>query len=351
MLPARPGTVYVALSGGVDSAIAAALLQRAGWTVRTVFMRLWEEQGTAAPSISVAQRGAGEIARQLGLPFDVIDLRGEFRQTVVEPFAAAYLDGLTPNPCVICNQFRLGHLLDHAEAAGGAWIATGHYARTVACDTDTCIARGSDAAKDQSYVLAFLDERVRAHLVLPLGDVTKSAVRHWARALAPPVAEAPDSQEVCFAPKGYRRLLQGEGARPRHGEIVDRCGRVLGRHGGHWLYTVGQRRGLGLASERPLYVLERRAAANEIVVGHAEELLADRVVVGGLTSPVDDPAGLTVQLRYRSPAVGVRSARTSDGGSLVIELAEPFAGVAPGQAAVFYRDETVEAGGTIIAGG
>ena len=312
-------------------------------------VRLWpgeDERSCCSPG---ALQRARHAAAAAGIPFHVLDSEGDFAAHVIDPFVDAYLAGETPNPCVACNPRRLAALVGLADRLGLARVATGHYARLVWSRGEPYLARAVDRAKDQTYMLWAVPPDVLARLEFPLGELTKTEVRAAAVAAASPVAAQPESQEVCFAEDGYRAFLELRGVQPLPGAIIDREGRVLGEHQGHWRYTIGQRRGLGVVAPRPLYVLERRAASNEVVVGGDEELEVGEVYVRDvLDRGLGDGAGLSVQLRYRSAAVPVvRLERRGARGS-VVHLERPFAGAAPGQSAVFYRGEVV-VGGAVIA--
>ena len=294
---------------------------------------------------------AARTAAHFGLPHHVLDLEAEFDDLVVDGFVRGYLGGETPNPCVDCNPLRLAALVALADELGARRLATGHYARLVWRDGEPFVARAADRGKDQSYMLWAVPTDVLERLEFPLGDLTKTEVREAAAAAGLEVADEPESQEVCFAVEGYRRFLEGRGVQGADGDVVDGSGAVLGRHRGHWRFTVGQRRGLGVSAAEPLYVVERRAAENEIVVGGREELAVRVVQVRdlvdrGLGAGAGD--GLEVQLRYRSPAVPVASLRRGEG-RIEVTLQEPFEGLAPGQAAVFYRDDAIVGGGRIAA--
>jgi tRNA-specific 2-thiouridylase len=341
--------VVVGLSGGVDSAVAALVLCQAGHEVRGATLELWPGDGERSCCSPAATRRALAVAGHLRIPHDVVDEHRGFATAVVDPFVASYLGGQTPNPCVDCNPWRLARLVALAEAAGAAHVATGHYARLVRRAGRLALARGADRSKDQSYMLWRVTEPVLERLLLPLGESTKEEVRSRARRAGLPVAAAPESQEVCFAPDGYRAFLAACGVDGAEGEIVDADGRLLGHHQGVWNYTVGQRRGLGVAGRGPLYVLGVDAAAARVVVGGRAELEVDEVEVRGLVDRgLDDGEGLEVQLRYRAGAVGVRRLRRLPADRARLELTEPFAGPAPGQAAVFYRDDVV-VGGAVVA--
>jgi tRNA-uridine 2-sulfurtransferase len=355
---ARSGeAVAVGVSGGVDSAVAALLLRDAGYGVRGVFLRLWPGDDPRSCCSPAAERRAAEAAGHLGLPFDVLDLRAEFEARVVEPFVTAYLAGLTPNPCVICNPFRFARLREWAASRGVALVSSGHYAALECHDGESWLRRGRDAGKDQSYMVARVPAEILAALLLPLGELSKREVRERARAAGLALADQQESQEVCFACDGYRGFLRERGVDPRPGEIVDEGGVRLGDHQGHWEFTVGQRRGLGVAAEHPLFVLERRAATNQVVVGPRERLSTTLVAVEDidergevwLRSCAETPAELTVQLRYRSQAVPVAGLERVRGGRLRVRLAAPFEAPAAGQAAVFYDGQIVRAVGSLAA--
>ncbi len=282
------------------------------------------------------------------MPHHVLDLEAEFEDVVVEPFQRGYLGGETPNPCVDCNPMRLAALAGLARELGLARVATGHYARLVWRDGEPFVARAADRGKDQSYMLWAVPAEVLARLEFPLGELDKAAVRALATEAGLEVADEPESQEVCFAVDGYQRFLAERGVEPAEGDVVDASGAVLGRHQGHWRYTVGQRRGIGVSAAEPLYVLERRAAENEVVVGGRERLATRSVRVGDVVDrDLGDGSGLRLQLRYRSPAVAVAALTREAGGDLEVSLDEPFEGLAPGQAAVFYRDDVVVGGGRV----
>lgn len=269
----------------------------------------------------------------------------------MQPFLRGYLDGLTPNPCVACNPLRLTRLVEHAERLGLARLATGHYARLLWRGGEPFVARGADRSKDQSYMLWAVPPEVLARLEFPLGELDKAAVRGAATTAGLEAADEPGSHEICFASDGYRLFLEGRGVADREGAVVSADGAVVGRHRGHWRYTIGQRRGLGVSAPEPLYVLERRAAENEVVVGCRERLMARSVRLNGVVDrDLRDGDDLKVQLRHRSPAVAVGALRR-DGDDLIVILQHPFAAAAPGQSAVFYRDDIVVGGGYVVAAG
>lgn len=334
--------VAVAMSGGVDSSVAAALLLEQGGSVVGVTMLLDEHADVVTP--------AREVAAFLGIEHHVVDLRSEFESLVRRPFAEAYSHGRTPNPCTGCNRtVKFGALWDIVRDMGVRALATGHYAR-IQHDAEGApwLARGIDREKDQSYFLYRLDASVLARTVFPLGALTKALVRAKAHTLGLPVASREESQEVCFIEPGAHAEFVGlrhpEALTP--GDIRDRSGSLLGRHRGLAHYTVGQRKGLGIAAAEPLYVVELRAETNEVVVGPAHELErtrveADDVVWRGSEGPVRVDAA--IRYRARPQAASARVA----GERLIVEFDEPVSGVAPGQAIVCYAGERVLGGGEI----
>jgi tRNA-uridine 2-sulfurtransferase len=266
---------------------------------------------------------------------------------VVGPFERGYLAGETPNPCVDCNPLRLAALVALAAELGMERLVTGHYARIVWRDGEPYVARAADRSKDQSYMLWAVPPQVLARLEFPLGESSKAEVREAAADAGLEVAGEPESQEVCFAGDGYQSFLEERGVDAAEGDVLDASGGVLGRHQGHWRFTVGQRRGIGVSAAEPLYVLERRAAANEVVVGGRDALAAGLVRLRDVVDRgIGDGHALEVQLRYRSGAVPVRGLRRA-GGELEVTLGGAFDGLAPGQSAVFYRDGVVVGGGRI----
>lgn len=314
-------------------------------------VRLWPGDDEGSCCSPGAVRRAQASATALGIPFHVIDRQEAFVHEVVDPFVDGYLGGDTPNPCVTCNPGRLAALVELADELGAARVATGHYARLVWRDGEPYVARGKDATKDQSYMLWAVPPAVLARLDFPLGESTKPEVRAAAAAAELPVAGQPESQEVCFAVGGYQAFLQERGAPSCEGRVVDQQGGVLGSHHGQWRFTIGQRRGLGVTAEEPLYVLERLAGTNEVVAGPRDALATGTVRVGNLMDRgLGEPSGLSVQLRYRSPATGVAALEPIGTDEVVVTLAQPFSGLAPGQSAVFYRDDVVVGGGIIRRG-
>jgi len=332
--------VAVAMSGGVDSAVA---LLRAGPHGLGVTLRLWvdpdgpdSERACCSPSAVIAAR---ETCHRLGLPHVTLDLRDEFRRAIVGPFVNGYARGDTPNPCIACNgSFRFAELLAFAERAGAARLATGHYARIVEHCNRLLLARGTDPEKDQSYMLARLDPRFLDRLWFPLGDQTKAETRAEAEHAGLDAAGRAESQEACFLSGGdYRDFLARHGLSAEPGPIVDEDGLELGTHDGIWRYTPGQRRGIGVAAPAPLYALRSDSKTNTLVVGPRRSLATRTVTARGHLHVEVESAD--AKLRYRSPAVPAR-VRPTDGG-FRLDLDEPAYGVAPGQAAVLYEHDVV----------
>jgi tRNA-specific 2-thiouridylase len=348
---ARPeeGRTAVAMSGGVDSAVA---LLRAGPDAIGVTLRLWldpagrdSERACCSPE-SVIQ--ARETCHRLGRPHVTLDLREEFREAVVDQFVRGYARGETPNPCIRCNgDFRFGELLAFATRAGAGRLATGHYARIVEHGGRRLLARGADPLKDQSYMLASVDPDELDRIWFPLGEQDKSETRAEAERAGLAAAHRPESQEACFlAGDDYRTFLGRHGLDAQPGAIVDEDGATVGAHDGFWRFTPGQRKGIGVVAERPLYVLGSDSRSNTVTVGPRESLARTRVAVSGRLYLDVDRAD--AKLRYRSPAVPAAVRRTGDG--FALELDEPAYGVAPGQAAVLYEGDTVVGCGLVMSG-
>jgi tRNA-specific 2-thiouridylase len=356
-LVACPMRCVVALSGGVDSSVAAALLVEQGYEVIGAMLRLWAEPGAASRDNLCCAPEAVErariVAERLRIPFHLVDARQRFYEAVVSYFIAEYAAARTPNPCIPCNrEVRFGLLLDWAREQGVTHLATGHYARTRLSEGRHQLLRGRDPLKDQSYVLHGLSQDQVASAIFPLGDLTKAQVRALARERGLPVAEQPESQDVCFLTDGdYRRFLAEhapEAARP--GPILDTAGRVLGQHAGLSGYTVGQRKGIGVAAPRPLYVVALDGRRNALVVGptEARERMECTAACMNYISG-EAPSGpfeAVARIRYRhrgAPAV----ATPLPGARLHVRFAHPQRDVTPGQYLVLYDDEVVLGGGVI----
>lgn len=355
--PAARERVLVAMSGGVDSSLAAALLVEAGHEVVGVTMHLAGDTSRCC-SLDDAD-DARRVAERLGIRFYVASYGERFRSEVMEPFADAYLSGRTPIPCVACNRrFKFHHLLERARALGATRVATGHYARVVE-DPETGrrrLLRAQDHAKDQSYFLFDLSQAQLARIDMPLGALTKEEVRARARALGLPVADKPESQEICFVPDGdYARVVEAlrPQAVPGPGEIVDQAGQVLGRHRGIHHFTVGQRRGIGIGAAEPLYVLSIDPERNRVCVGPERALGAREAFLEGVHwiggAVPDGEVRAAVRVRHRHAPAPAAIAPLPDARARV-RFDAPVRAVTPGQAAVFYRGDEVLGGGWIARG-
>jgi tRNA-specific 2-thiouridylase len=348
----------VAMSGGVDSAVAAHLCRERGDDVVAVTLELWSDaanDGTRSCCSPQAVTGARALAHRMGLPHITLDLNEAFRREVVDDFLSEHAAGATPNPCVRCNGLvRFSAMLGLAARAGAARLVTGHYARIARDGHGPLVRSAADPAKDQAYMLARLDPALLDRVEFPLGELTKPETRSIARAAGLPVAERPDSQDLCFlaGTSAHAFMRRHDGPATRRGEIVDERGHVLGAHDGQHRFTVGQRRGLGLTSSEPLYVLRKQAAANRVVVGPREALARRSVAVGGATLHRDGADVDRVKLRYRSEPVPCRIAGPAPAGRhgrLELELHGEVHGIAPGQTACFLRRDEVVGWATIRA--
>jgi tRNA-specific 2-thiouridylase len=347
--------VLVAMSGGVDSAVAALSEREAGNEVVAVTLKLWADQRTdGAKSCCSPQAviGARALAHSLGIPHLTMDLEDEFRAAVVDDFVAGYAAGRTPNPCVRCNgHVRIDAMVELADRLGAGGLATGHYARITEDGEGPLLVAAADAAKDQTYMLAAVAPATLARLRFPLAELTKPAVRRIAADAGLPVASKAESQDLCFlAGEGRRSFLARRGGlRDRGGDLIDRRGRVLGRHRGHHHFTVGQRRGIGVAAAEPLYVIGTDADANRVTVGTRAELAATTIALRDAV--LHRPAHRVdrVKLRYHSKALNCCIKGTPSGAErlLSIELSELADRVAPGQTAVLLDGELVVGHGTI----
>lgn len=356
--------VAVAMSGGVDSSVTAALLAQAGHPVLGLTLRLFDgREGSPCRSLQAIE-DARAVCDRLGLPHQVVDGRERFARAVVDGFVGSYLTGRTPNPCVDCNRaIKFGLLLERARELGARFLATGHYVELLPPldpdrDPTPRLAAGRDPAKDQSYFLWRIRREALPYLCFPLGGYRKPEVRALAERFELPVRHRPESQEACFLEdrrlEEFIRERAQSGAEPhptlRPGPILDREGRVIGAHRGSACYTVGQRQGLGLALGRPVYVIAVRGADNAVVVGEDQDLLADRLEVSGvnyLTTPPEGGFRAQVKVRYRSAPVGATIHPSATGEGALLELDQPRRAVTPGQSAVFYDGPVLLGGGVI----
>jgi len=347
--------IAVAISGGVDSLVAAFLLKAEGCDVfglhfRTGFESVGSPESTASPRLSDIAR----IGRQLAVPIEVLDLSHQFRESVVAYFTGAYQDGRTPNPCLYCNPtIKFGHILDHVRHKGAEALATGHYARLASGpDGRRHLYRGVDTRKDQSYFLARLTQAQLTGARFPLGDLTKEAVRRIARENRLVPATRGESQDICFIKNApyHEFLRRQEGFTPRKGPIVDTRGRRLGDHQGLHQFTVGQRRGINCPAAEPYYVIRIDHRENRLVVGHRDELAREACTVEDINwirHPQRFPAAVATQIRYRHRSAPSRLTESAPG-SVRVAFDHPQEAVTPGQGAVFYREDEVLGGGWIV---
>jgi tRNA-specific 2-thiouridylase len=351
------GRILAAMSGGVDSSVAALLLEEQGWDVVGVSMDLYDfsrvTRNRAGSCCSLDDLyDARRVCDALKIPFYVLNLREEFRREVIDPFASEYSAGRTPNPCVLCNErLKFRALLRKADELGAFGVATGHYA-LVRRDGEGRhrLYRAPDGAKDQSYFLFSLDSERLSRIVFPVGGLSKTEVREKARRAGLPVHEKRESQDICFVTDdSYAAFLRDRGIEEREGRFVDRDGNVLGTHKGILRYTVGQRRGLGVASREPLYVVAIDAERNEVVLAPGPESVSGRAAATGVSYVAGAPPApefrATVRIRYRHPGVGATV--RCEGDRLEALFDEPQRGVTPGQALVLYDGDEVIGGGWI----
>jgi tRNA-specific 2-thiouridylase len=349
--------VVVAMSGGVDSSVAAYLLKEEGYEVVGLFMRMGSPFDlSSAPrqrsccSLQDAY-DARRVAEELDIPFYVLDFKKDFEE-IIDYFCLEYSRGRTPNPCILCNQrLKFGRLLKFAQEIGAERLATGHYARVEEYMSRYILKRGLDPRKDQSYALFSLNQEQLSHAIFPLGEMKKEEVRHKARELNLKTRDKPESQEVCFVPEeGYSRLiLDRKYKEVRPGLIKDTRGRVLGRHPGIEFFTIGQRRGLGLAMGIPYYVVDIDPKESIVVVGREEELLEREFTVSGLNWVALDglEKELEVEVKIRYTHKASPATLCPEGDRVKVVFGEPQRAVTPGQAAVFYQGDVVLGGGWI----
>ena len=335
------------MSGGVDSSVAAALLKEAGYEVSGVYMQLWSD-----PNLVPAISDLEHTCQILDIPLYKLNLEGEFHSLVIDYFCREYSLGRTPNPCIACNQhIKFGLLLERALEMGAEYLATGHYARIERSPSDYRLLKAVDITKDQSYFLYTLGQRQLQHLLLPLDELSKEKVRELATELGLPASSRHDSQDVCFIPDNDYRSFIAEYISLKPGDIVDITGKVLGKHGGLAQYTVGQKQGLGLASDEQLYVLKLDAANNRLVVGTKDRLLHNALIASKLSwvsgKAPREPINITAKVRYKAPEVAARLHLKDK--IAEINFHQPQQAIAPGQSVVFYQNDVVLGGGIIDA--
>jgi tRNA-specific 2-thiouridylase len=362
---ASRGRVVIGMSGGVDSSSAAALLLQQGYEVIGITLKLWPQDCVSRAEDKCcgpqAVADARSVAHRLGIPFYLVDESADFQREVIQYFADEYRAGRTPNPCVMCNEkLKFGTLIRRARQLGADRIATGHYARVEPDGPGGRhrLLRGRDPRKDQSYFLFSLRQDQFARVLFPLGELTKSDTRDIARDASLKTADKEESMEICFVPDNdYGRFLRQANLAAKHeGEIVDLHGRVVGRHDGIEFFTIGQRRGLGISSPKPLYVIDLDPARNRVVVGDDTALERDALVVERCNwiPFAEPPAELEATVKIRYNHAGTRATlrpRTDGSGRVDIRLHEPQRAITPGQACVFYQDDLVLGGGWIARGG
>jgi tRNA-specific 2-thiouridylase len=346
--------IAVAMSGGVDSSVAASLLVEQGEQVIGLMLRLWSDPDRPNRCCSPADMSmARQVAAQLDIPFYALDAQEVFKEHVVDYFIEGYLRGVTPNPCVECNRhIRWDFLYHKALFLGATHLATGHYARIVHSDNQFRLFRALDRAKDQSYVLHIMDQDKLAHAVFPLGNYLKSDVRNHAREFSLPVAEREESQDLCFLGKQdyYHFLFGHQAASTQTGLIIDTNGNTLGKHKGLAAYTIGQRKGIGISLPYPLYVIEKKIEENVLVVGPKEQLGRKRFSVEHIRwingKDLSKSIQVQVQIRYKSPVIDANVTPTGPS-EAIVQLQRSLPDVTPGQFAVFYDREECLGGGVI----
>jgi len=344
--------IVVAMSGGVDSSVSAALLKRVGFDVVGIMMKFWKD-GVSSDNrcCSVeSEKLARLVAKEIGIPFYVVNVEKEFKKKVVDYFLAEYKKGNTPNPCVVCNkEIKFGFLINKALSLGADFVATGHYARI----KNGKLLKGADKNKDQSYFLWQLDQKQLSHVLFPVGGYTKPEVRKLARGFDLPTAETPESQEVCFVQDTTNNFLK-KYLKTKPGIIVDTKNKVVGKHNGLWFYTIGQRRGLEI-NQGPWYVVAKDFKNNILIVSKKEKDLNKKELVAGNVnwiSPVSLPINAEVKIRYKSNLAKCRilSDRKKHGHSdtkVKIIFTKPQRAITPGQSVVFYKGEELLGGGVI----
>lgn len=354
--------VVVGMSGGVDSSVAAYLLKKEGYDVIGVTMQIWQDE-----DISIQQENGGccglsavddarRVAEKLDIPYYVLNFKSEFKKSVINPFIENYLVGKTPNPCILCNRYvKWEALLNRSMELGADYIATGHYARIMQLDNGRYVIRNSvTAKKDQTYALYNLTQRQLSHTLMPVGDYEKDRIREIAHELDLPIASKPDSQDICFVPDNdYAAVIEREAKDrvPAPGKFISTEGKILGEHRGIIHYTVGQRKGLNLSMGHPVFVTEIRPETNEVVIGEAEEVFTDSLICNDLNfmavEDIKDKTEVIAKIRYShagTPCV----IEKIDNDKIKCTFKEPVRAVTPGQAVVFYQNDYVFGGGTII---
>ncbi|MFH1710117.1 MAG: tRNA 2-thiouridine(34) synthase MnmA [bacterium] len=339
--------IVVAMSGGVDSSVAAALLKKEGHDVIGITMQIWPraEKGDSCCSLSAVE-DARRVANKLGIPYYVLDFQKIFKRNVIDYFISEYNLGRTPNPCVRCNQsIKFDALLKKSKDLGADYLATGHYARIEKKSGRYILKKGVDPKKDQSYFLYPLSQEALSRTIFPLGDMTKQEIRKLAKKFKLKVADKKESQEICFVDGDFGKLFSA-----KKGNIVDLDGKVLGKHKGYQLYTIGQRRGLGLSRKDPAYVAKIDPKTNTVAVGDRGDVYSDDLTAGELNwvslSKLDASAKVTAKIRYNSPGAEAEI-RPIAKGKVKVTFSKPQFAITPGQSVVFYDGDSVVGGGII----
>lgn len=342
------------MSGGVDSSVAAGLLVERGENVIGLMLRLWgagpdnANRCCSPEDVTIAR----QVATQLSIPLQLVDVQDLFKKVVVDHFIDGYAQGLTPNPCIVCNRhIRWGALTEVAFEMGATHLATGHYARIQKRDGRFLLLRGVDQEKDQSYVLSILNQKDLGHTLFPLGNLTKKEVREHAQRMGLQVAEKAESQDLCFVPNGdYRDFLRQQNLVLKPGPIHSHEGEILGEHQGLADFTIGQRRGLGISTSYPLYVLDKAITTNTLIVGPKSALGRDHFVAGPVNwvqgEAPNELVEVGVQVRYKSQVI-LGSVELQNNGYVEVKLGQHLPDITPGQSAVFYHGETCLGGGVI----
>ena len=354
--------VVVGMSGGVDSSVAAYLLKEQGYDVIGVTMQIWQndeeqlnEENAGCCGLSAVD-DARSVAQMLDIPYYVLNFREEFRSCVIKPFVEEYLHARTPNPCILCNRYvKWEALLLRSMELGADYIATGHYARIKKLENGRYVIQNSvTAKKDQTYALYGLTQHQLSHTLMPVGDYTKQEIREIAEKIGLNVAAKPDSQDICFVPDNdYAAVVEREakGQLPPVGNFVSTDGKILGQHKGIIHYTIGQRKGLNLAMGYPVFVTEIRPDTNEVVIGTDQDVFADHLICDQLNfmavEEIDEPVDVLAKIRYSHAGASCTIKKHKDG-QVECQFKEPVRAVTPGQAVVFYQNDYVYGGGTII---
>ena len=343
--------VVIGMSGGVDSSVAASLLKEQGYDVIGVTMEMWNGEEVTSKAVNDAKK----VASDIGIPFQVVDFKEEFKCNVIDYFKEEYLHGRTPNPCIQCNRYlKWGALLKEADKLGADFIATGHYSSVVKLDNGRyALKRAENLEKDQTYALYRLTQDQLARTLMPVGKYSKGEVRNKAESIGICVADKPDSQDICFIPDGdYAKFIKDNTDKEiKEGNFVTTDGKIVGKHKGIIRYTVGQRKGLGVSLGYPAFVIEIRPETNEIVIGSKEESMIKSFKINNLNfmavEDITEPVHLFTKIRYNHKGTYCTVERTGED-ELTCTFDNPEKAVTPGQAAVFYKDNIVVGGGTII---